>query len=352
MASPERLKHSGQSTQQTPENRLEWMFFTSGAEALMAKNTGLYQSLLAEEEAQAGVRRSKIDKDVHRTFMVDPEQADRCPKCKRLSNILCAYSRYNPPIGYCQGLNYVAAYAMQASENAYAMDALEMDGYIAKSEEISFWLFTAMVHPLQGFWQSGTPDYLQAVTILQGLIESILPGLAEHLTQNDINLHIFASQWLHTIYTHPELPPVLTEAAWDLLLVEGLVALFTVSISMLNIVVASRLQKEDIPADELLPLLKNPPKESVQRRELLSGAASVKKTMNAETMKSIARLCRAWPHEDITWAGGEQGSNMGPSSLGSSMGSIKAEGRCEGRAKRITDDGNKASCKTDKCAIA
>ena len=74
---------------------------------------------------------SQIDKDLHRTFPGHPamDAAGRAA----LRRLLGAYARRNPAVGYCQGLNFIAA--------TFAL---------LMGEEDAFWCLAAVVENLQG----------------------------------------------------------------------------------------------------------------------------------------------------------------------------------------------------------
>jgi hypothetical protein len=47
-----------------------------------------------------------------------------------LRRILCAYSKRNPLIGYCQGMNFIVA---------------RIGKYMLQQEEQAFWIFTSLL---------------------------------------------------------------------------------------------------------------------------------------------------------------------------------------------------------------
>ena len=72
------------------------------------KNPDYYQSLIISiESSDASVFESiyQIDADLSRTH-VEEENEEYNAKLRR---VLVAYSLHNPSIGYCQGMNYIAA---------------------------------------------------------------------------------------------------------------------------------------------------------------------------------------------------------------------------------------------------
>ena len=88
----------------------------SGAKFNMINNKDLYNNLLNYNDYPKYFERA-ITQDLHRTvnkttsFSIDED----IPKLK---NVLIAFSRRNPYIGYCQGLNFIAYFliTMQFTE--------------------------------------------------------------------------------------------------------------------------------------------------------------------------------------------------------------------------------------------
>ena len=82
----------------------------------------------------------QIQKDLHRTA---PGHARVEQLCKKLSRVLHAYAVRNPAIGYCQGMNFVAAIALSAMREdqafwlvAYLVEALQPDMFGSLSAAI------------------------------------------------------------------------------------------------------------------------------------------------------------------------------------------------------------------------
>src|SRR5690606_1501384 len=110
----------------------------------------------------------QIENDLPRTF---PTHAvySRADGLAPLKRVLVAYSWYNTSVGYCQGMNFVAALFL-----------LLMD------EESAFWLLSAIVDDI-------VPDYYAPVMIgckadtivFEHLVEKKLPGVYAHWKQMD-----------------------------------------------------------------------------------------------------------------------------------------------------------------------
>ncbi len=92
----------------------------SGACQKMRENPGYYQSLLRDFPEKSSHFINPIDLDIKRTWpRVDGITGANTPGWDRATteasnlessrNILLAYSRRNPYIGYCQGMNFIVS---------------------------------------------------------------------------------------------------------------------------------------------------------------------------------------------------------------------------------------------------
>lgn len=105
-----------------PDWRGAAWFYYAGGPAILAKHSGLYEKLLDREVKQVDVE--AIERDLHRTFPDNiqfqpcsaaedrspgsPPPADEPPIVSSLRRVLHAFAVYNPRIGYCQSLNFLA----------------------------------------------------------------------------------------------------------------------------------------------------------------------------------------------------------------------------------------------------
>ncbi|AMD20325.1 HDL419Wp [Eremothecium sinecaudum] len=94
-----------------------WWYFARGQEKLN-KNKGVYDKLLARMEEPNDHPSLKdldvIERDLNRTFPDNihfqrpPDSEEEAPMIKSLRRVLVAFSIYNPRIGYCQSMNFLA----------------------------------------------------------------------------------------------------------------------------------------------------------------------------------------------------------------------------------------------------
>ncbi|KAK1574540.1 TBC domain-containing protein [Colletotrichum navitas] len=132
-----------------PEWRGAAWFYYAGGPAILAKHAGLYDTLLQKKAKDVDVE--AIERDLHRTFPdnvkfkpanmaskpnTEPtregestqDEKDEPEIISSLRRVLHAFSIYNPRIGYCQSLNFLAGLLL-----------LFMD-----SEEKAFWLLNVI----------------------------------------------------------------------------------------------------------------------------------------------------------------------------------------------------------------
>ena len=137
-----------------------------------------------------------------------------------LRRILRAYSVYDSEVGYCQGMNFIAAMFLTFL-----------------SEEESFWLLVIVMNEepyklreLFGEDMAGTHEVLY---IAEKLLQQFLPKLSQHLESESIHISMFVTQWLLTVYTST-FPFELVARVWDSFLVEGWKVVYRVMLALLE----------------------------------------------------------------------------------------------------------------------
>jgi len=137
-----------------------------------------------------------------------------------LRRVLRAYSMYDTEVGYCQGMNFIAAMFLTFL-----------------SEEEAFWLLVVVMNEepyklreLFGEDMAGTHEVLY---IAEKLIQQFLPKLSAHMEKENIHISMFVTQWLLTIYTST-FPFELVSRVWDCFLVEGWKVVYRVMLALLD----------------------------------------------------------------------------------------------------------------------
>lgn len=127
----------------------------------------------------------QIDLDIPRTF---PE----CPYFSKgdgyaiLQRVLYGLTRYNPALGYVQGMNYIAACLLFHCK-----------------ESDAFWLLLRLVYDynLVQNYLPRLPGLEKHSHVLEFLLIEHLPELYEHLTRNGVIVQMFATEWCLTLFT-------------------------------------------------------------------------------------------------------------------------------------------------------
>ena len=117
----------------------------------------------------------QIKRDLNRTFPHSSFYSDAGPGQEQLERILVTFLKYDPKIGYVQGMNFIVGALL-----------------FHCSEEIAFWLFVALVedHEMRDIFLPGK------IFILLFWIG--LPGLYKHTQIIDMLI----LEHLHGIYQH------------------------------------------------------------------------------------------------------------------------------------------------------
>ncbi|CAH0515108.1 unnamed protein product [Peronospora belbahrii] len=136
---------------------------------------------------------------------------------RQLSDILHALAGRFPVVGYCQGMDYIAAHVLnKVKRSGSAQDT--------KGEaESTYWLLVTL------FEQYGLHDMfapgLQRLHVhcfqAQKLFELADPGLVEHFAIEKVPIEMFAVGWFQTLYLYLNvLPTESLDRIWDIFLYE------------------------------------------------------------------------------------------------------------------------------------
>lgn len=113
-----------------------------------------------------------------------------------------------PRLGYCQGIDYVVAYALRAT----LLDA------VAAADLVSSLLDS---FDLAGLFEPGLPGLKRRCLELTLLLEARCPNLARHLNSRGVHIELFAAAWIQTLFVYVDaLPLRVLDRAWTLLLFE------------------------------------------------------------------------------------------------------------------------------------
>lgn len=128
-----------------------------------------------------------------------------------LRNILRSYAFFDPEIGYCQGMGYIAGIAR-----------MYMD------EESAFWMLVSLMqnYKLRGMFKEGMELTYKNFYIASSLLRYFEPSIWKKFNDCEVSPQIYATQWFMTIYSNFPIETVLR--IWDCFLFEGPKILFRV----------------------------------------------------------------------------------------------------------------------------
>jgi hypothetical protein len=192
-----------------------------GANAL--RIPGYYEDLVnRSEDADDAQVVAQIKADITRT-LTDNIFFRKGPGVEKLHQVLLAYSRRNPDVGYCQGMNLVVANLL----------------LITPSAEDAFWILVSMVEhilPPNYFDHSLLASRADQVVLRQYVAE-VLPKLSAHFDALSIDLETMTFQWFLSLFTDCLSAEALFRV-WDVLLCtphDGGAFLFQVALALLKL---------------------------------------------------------------------------------------------------------------------
>jgi hypothetical protein len=200
-----------------PLRKQIWLELTGAAKQLRF-NPNYYTLILSDANVHRSIFAEMIDRDICRTF---PEEAYfQLGSGKAwLHNVLVAYSWRNPNVGYCQGMNFIAARFLS----------------FGFREEEAFWILCAVVESLLPI------DYFSVLSgilidqrVFGALLNSTNSELKQHLETLGIDASMFCVKWLGCLFANTLSKEVVLRV-WDVFLVQGSELLFRTGLALLQI---------------------------------------------------------------------------------------------------------------------
>ncbi|KAG6897016.1 hypothetical protein C0992_004661 [Termitomyces sp. T32_za158] len=210
--------------------------------ALEMCEPGVFRDLLEEKgkekegggggEGKEGVE-GEIEKDVGRTMPLNVFFGGDGMGVDKLRRVLVAYSRRNPAVGYCQGMNLITSTLL----------------LVHADEEEAFWTLAAIVERIlpEDFFSPSLLPSRACPLVLLDFVQEHIPKLYAHLTKLDVDLPAICFSWFLSLFTDC-LPVETLFRVWDVFLVDGLDVLFRVALGILRSNEQELLQCESIPA--------------------------------------------------------------------------------------------------------
>ncbi|KAL1621321.1 hypothetical protein SLS56_009261 [Neofusicoccum ribis] len=190
----------------------------SGAAAMRVP--GYYEDLVANGIDDPIVV-SQIQMDIHRT-LTDNIFFRRGPGVQKLNEVLVAYARRNPAVGYCQGMNLITACLL----------------LIMPTAEDAFWMLATMVETIlpNRYYDHSLLASRADQIVLRQYVRELLPKLSAHFDELSIELEALTFQWFLSVFTDCLSAEALFRV-WDVILCmhDGSTFLFQVALALLKL---------------------------------------------------------------------------------------------------------------------
>ncbi|KAJ1268302.1 hypothetical protein BS78_07G124600 [Paspalum vaginatum] len=175
-----------------------------------------YDDLIRATEGKTTPATRQIDQDLPRTFPCHPWLNSDEGQAS-LRRVLVGYSFRDSEVGYCQGLNYVAALLLVAM----------------KTEEDAFWMLAVLLENV--LVSDCYTDTLSGCHVEQRVFKDILskkcPRIAAHLEAMGFDVSLVATEWFLCLFSK-SLPSETALRVWDVLFNEGAKVLFHVALAI------------------------------------------------------------------------------------------------------------------------
>eukprot|EP00908_Phaeocystis_cordata_P025117 Transcript_7572.p2 GENE.Transcript_7572~~Transcript_7572.p2 ORF type:complete len:393 (-),score=159.14 Transcript_7572:13-1191(-) len=202
-----------------PQHRPQVWLSLSGARELRRASAHSYWELARRAEAAVPHEiLRQVEYDLPRTF---PQHADfagemsedgraegtsatAAATLRALRRVLLAFAAYNPSVGYCQSLNFVAAVLM-----------------LVCGEEGAFWTLAALcAHVIPDYHTHGMSGLRIDTQAVAALVGQMLPELDRHFHSLGVPVEILASQWFLSLFANV-LPSGTLLRVWDAVFAGG-----------------------------------------------------------------------------------------------------------------------------------
>ncbi|XP_041800257.1 TBC1 domain family member 2A [Chelmon rostratus] len=177
-----------------------------------------YQQLCEKSRTSPHPASRQIQLDLHRTLTTNQHfSSPSSPALQQLRRILLAFSWQNPAIGYCQGLNRLAAIAL----------------LVLQSEEDAFWCLVSVVEAImpQDYYTKNLVASQADQRVLKDFLAEKLPRLAAHFEDHSIDVSLITFNWFLVVFVE-SLPSDILLPLWDAFLYEGTKVIFRYALAL------------------------------------------------------------------------------------------------------------------------
>ncbi|MCD7470460.1 hypothetical protein HAX54_010362 [Datura stramonium] len=193
-----------------------WFSLSGAAKKKSTVPESYYQDLTMAVEDRVTPATKQIDHDLPRTFPGHP-WLDTPEGHAALRRVLVAYSFRDSDVGYCQGLNYVAALLL----------------LVMKTEEDAFWMLSVLLENVlvSDCYTNNLSGCHVEQRVFKDLLTKKCPRLAAHLDSLEFDVSLVCTEWFLCLFSK-SVPSETTLRVWDVLFYEGAKVLFHVALAI------------------------------------------------------------------------------------------------------------------------
>eukprot|EP00249_Psilotum_nudum_P010584 c22629_g1_i1 orf=408-1361(+) len=193
-----------------------WMAVSGAAKKRETVPESYYRDLTQAVEGRITAATRQIDHDLARTFPSHP-WLDTPAGHVALRRVLVGYSFRDSYVGYCQGMNFIAALLL----------------LVMKTEEEAFWMLAVLLENI--LFKDCYTDDLSGCHVEQRVFKDLLdkkyPRLSAHLDLIGFDASLVITEWFLCLFAK-SLPSETTMRVWDALFNEGAKVLFRVALAI------------------------------------------------------------------------------------------------------------------------
>ncbi|KAI3424617.1 Rab-GAP TBC domain-containing protein [Psidium guajava] len=193
-----------------------WFSLSGAAKKKSTVPESYYNDLIKAVEGKVTAATRQIDHDLPRTFPGHP-WLDTTEGHAALRRVLVGYSFRDSDVGYCQGLNYVAALLL----------------LVMKTEEDAFWMLAVLLENVlvNDCYTTNLSGCHVEQRVFKDLLTKNCPRIAAHLEALEFDVSLVATEWFLCLFSK-SLPSETTLRVWDILFYEGAKVLFHVALAI------------------------------------------------------------------------------------------------------------------------
>ncbi|CAH8343656.1 unnamed protein product [Eruca vesicaria subsp. sativa] len=196
-----------------------WFSLSGAAKKKSTVPESYYSDLTKAVEGMVTPATRQIDHDLPRTFPGHP-WLDTPEGHAALRRVLVGYSFRDSDVGYCQGLNYVAALLL----------------LVMKTEEDAFWMLAVLLENVlvRDCYTTNLSGCHVEQRVFKDLLAQKCPRIATHLDDMGFDVSLVATEWFLCLFSK-SLPSETTLRVWDVLFYEGAKVLFHAALAIFKV---------------------------------------------------------------------------------------------------------------------